>query len=385
MKNNLYEELAKEKFNKEENYKKIIYRIEEENHMEKKKNYKILNIAAIFMIVIIFVSAIPSVYAKIQWNIHFEEYKDRKYEIGTGTINEARESGYGEKINMEYVTQDDIGVKVDSLMMTDDYLEADINIKFLNDIEVNSKTFGFSYAIYDEEKNIYGVFRRHHQGERYDYYTPYMYNEIGIEYDRNELYAIQLNDTCGQYNISAIDRNIITKLEMNTTKGFPKSKKLYIRVFDLGYTMAELDNNNSESSQMESFRVSDAEWIFEIDIPEKFYERQTVELTLKDEISGLKIEKITVTEIGLIVRGEIEGFYDILSNAGTREWQNIRNEIVNITDEDGNIYYEKTVGTVQRKNWFKMNFEINKNMLDKKLFLNVKINGQQYSSELIEK
>lgn len=378
MKNNLYEELAKEKFNKEENYKKIIYRIKEEKYMEKKKNYKILNIAAIFMIAIIFVSAIPSVYAKIQWNIQFEEFKNREYEIGTGTIKDARESGYSEQIDMEYVTQDDISIKVDSLMMTDDYLESDINIKFLNNIEINSKTFGFSYAIYDENKNVYGVFRRHHQGERFDNYTSYIYKEIGVKYDRNDIYAIQLNDTCGQYNVSATDGNIITKLEMNTTKGFPKSKKLYIRVFDLGYTMAE-------SEQMESFRVSDAEWIFEIDIPEKFYERQNVELILKDEIPELEIEKITVSEIGLIVRGKIEGIHVIFSNAGTREWQNIRNETVNITDEDGNIYYEKTLGTVQREDWFKMNFEINKNMLDKKLFLNVKINRQQYSSELVQK
>ena len=53
---------------------------------------------------------------------------------------------------MNYITQDGISVKVDSLMITDDYLEAKINFKFVDNIEVNSETFGFGYAVYDDEK-----------------------------------------------------------------------------------------------------------------------------------------------------------------------------------------------------------------------------------------
>jgi len=67
------------------------------------------------------------------------------------------------------------------------------------------------------------------------------------------------------------------------------------------------------------------------------------------------------------------------------EWKKVRNEAVNITDGEGNVYYEISMGTLQEKDWFKMNYEINKNMLNKKLFFNVKINGQQYTTELIEK
>lgn len=177
---------------------------------------------------------------------------------------------------------------------------------------------------------------------------------------------------------------------MGSNKGFPKSKKIYIRVFDLGYSMIDLgeENNKLRIEQAEDFSLSNAEWIFEINVPEKFYERETTELTLKDEIPGLEIEKITVTEVGLVVRAKIEGFSDIVylgKDMKPDEWQKLRNETVNITDEEGTIYYENTMGTVQGKNWFRMNYEINKNMLNKKLFLNVKINRQQYSSELIEK
>ena len=43
------------------------------------------------------------------------------------------------------------------------------------------------------------------------------------------------------------------------------------------------------------------------------------------------------------------------------------------------------MGTLQEKDWFALNYSINKNTLEKRLFFNVKVNGKQYSSELIKK
>ena len=187
-------------------------------------------------------------------------------------------------------------------------------------------------------------------------------------------------------NISAINRSITSKITMSSTKGFPKSKKLYIRIFDLGYSMTDFKQENDmyKLEESEDFSLSNAEWIFEIKIPEKFYERQSLELKLKDEINGLEIDKITVSDIGMVIKGSIKGFASLQEN-NIEEWRKLRNEIINITDEDGNIYYEKTIGTVQDDDWFKMNYAINKKMLNKKIFLNVKINGQQYKSELVLK
>ena len=56
---------------------------------------------------------------------------------------------------------------------------------------------------------------------------------------------------------------------MKSEKGFPRSKKIYIRVFDLGYSMTQVDEENNY--QAEDFSITNAEWIFEIDLPEKFY------------------------------------------------------------------------------------------------------------------
>lgn len=394
MKNRHYEEFAKDKFDKEKNYNAIISKIKEGSSMKKNKStkYKILNIAAIFIVTIIIASLVPSIYAKIQWNIQFKEYQNREYETGSGTIKEAEESGYGQKVDMEYITQDGISVKVDSIMITDDYFKANINFKFAEGIEVNSNTFAFGIAVYDEQKNVYGVYTRMHLGtnEKYDYYTINMYKEIGIEYNKKDVYAIQLSDEKqgGIVSVDEENRNIISKVEMKSSKGFPKSKKLYIRVFDLGYFMANIDRNNPKNNVAESFTISNAEWHFEIDVPDKFYERQTTELKLKEAIPGVEIEKMAVSEVGLVIRAKIEGLNDIVfsgKDMTSEEWQKVRNETINITDGEGNIYYENSMGTLQEKDWFALNYSINKNTLEKRLFFNVKVNGKQYSSELIKK
>ena len=67
------------------------------------------------------------------------------------------------------------------------------------------------------------------------------------------------------------------------------------------------------------------------------------------------------------------------------EETDLRNKTIYITDESGNIYFEKTNGLVANEDWFRMNFEITKNMLNQKLFLNVKIGEQVSTSELIIK
>lgn len=391
MMNHVFKEYTEKLNNIHSNYEAIILKDKEVIKMNRVKK-KILNIAATFVMVILVGALSTQIYAKIQWDIKFKEYQNREYEVGSGTIKEAVEAGYSEPIEMDYIVQDGISVKVDSLIMTDDHFNATMNFKFADNIELDSEHFSFGYAVYDEEKNVYGVCTRMHIGskERFDTYTRLIYEEIGVNYKKNDIYAIQLNDTAGSGNVSAKDRNIISDIHMSSTKGFPKSKKIYIRVFDLGYSMVQLEEDNSQRKvgDAEDFSLSKAEWIFELNVPEKFYERQTTELKLKDKIPGLEVQKITVTELGLIVKAKIDGFSEIThlgKDMPVTEWQKLRNETVNITDEEGNIYYETTMGTVQRKDWFKMEYPINKNMLNKKWFLNVRVDGEKYRSELVQK
>ena len=219
-----------------------------------------------------------------------------------------------------------------------------------------------------------------------DTYTPYMYKEIGVKYDRFNIYDILLNDVSGSSNILAENHHIKSKMELGSSKGFPKSKKLFVRINNLGFTMIDSSKGIGEW-YTEDFDISDAEWIFEIDVPEKFYERTVTELTLKEEIPNLTIEKIEVSEVYLMLKGSLDGFYDMLQEKAEipKEMTELDTKTIYITDEEGNIYYHNTSGVIRKKDWFRKSFEITKNMLNKKFFLNVVQDGKLYTSELIEK
>lgn len=375
-------------YNKEENYKKIMAREKE----IKKRKRKIIDIAAISILILLVGTVSAQIQAKIQWDIQFKEYQNREFEIGKGDIEEVSKTDYSEKIEMDYITQDGISARVDSLMMTDDYFEAIVSFKFDEGIKVDSENFSFGFAVYDDENNIYDIATRIHMGsnEKNETYTKCIYEELGVNYKKNDMKSIQLADTSGLGNINAEDRKITSKFTIESIKGFPKSKKLYIRLFDLGYSMVVLgeENHRLKTEQAEDFSISNAEWIFEINVPDKFYERETTQLKLKDQIPGLEIEKMTVTEVGLNIIGKIDGFsksHSLEKDTNLDDWKKARNDAIHIVDEEGKVYYETTSGTLQEEDCFRMSYDINKNSLDKKLFLIVKIGGQEYKSEIMIK
>ena len=262
MKNKLYEEFSQEKFNQDSNYKAIIAKVKEENTMKKCKIYKILNIAAILLIIIVIGSITPSIYAKIKWDIQFREYQQNR-QIGEakGSLEDAKETGYAQVLDMDYITQDGISAKVDTILLTDDCFDANIRFKFDEDIILDSQKFSFGYAVYDENKNIYQIFGRMHMdpNEKRDIITPFIYKELGVDYNKKDIYAIQLAESSNNGNIEADQesKTILSNITLRAGNCFPRSKKIYIRLFDLGYTMFE-------AKTTEDFPISQSEWIFEI-------------------------------------------------------------------------------------------------------------------------
>lgn len=397
MKNRLYEDFAKEKFNKERNYKAIVTKVKEVDVMKesRSKKYKILNIAAIFIVAIIIGSVAPNIYAKIQWDIKFKEYQTRQVGEAKGSLEEAKESGYGQVINMDYVTQDGISAKIDSILLTDDCFDANVSFKFDENVVLDSEKFTFGYAVYDENKNIYQVSGRIHMNakDKYDVTPLFIYKELGVDYNKRDIYAIQLSDTSGLGNVEAKEENrtITTNITMRARDSYPRSKKIYIRLFDLGYTMFDLDleNNDLEKriSATEDFILSKAEWIFEIDVPDKFQERQTLELKLQDEIPDLEIEKITLTEAGMVLRFKSEGYHNLIATGKDmkgNEFSEARANYLSITNGEGKVYQDLGGGTTQNGG-YKMILDAGKKDLDKKLYINFNSGGKQYTSELVVK
>ena len=368
---------------KDKNYKEILSKMEGVSSM---RHYKkiILNIAAVFACMILVGTVSTKIYAKIQWDIQFKEYQNRPFAEARGNLDEVRESDYAEVLNMDYLTQDGISVKPNSILMTDDCFDANITFKFPEDTVINSETFGFGYAIYDENNNIYTVFNRAHIGsnEKRDKITPFIYKELGVKYNKHDIYAIQLADSNSQglVEANAEERTINKNINLTAENKFPKSKKIYIRIFDLGYFMVDIDDKK-ELKAAENFNLSDSEWIFEIDVPEKFNERENIKLKLKDEISDFKLEEATLSETGLVLKVKGKENVDVL-----KETDDI-SKVFAVTDNDGKIYQstKASIVTEDKKQTCKITFDVGKKDLDKKLFLNYTMGGKKYTSELVEK
>lgn len=378
--NNVIKEYLEKENNIDTNYETIFSKIECEKNMNNWKRKALNSVAAVITIIAIG-TASNQIYAKIKLDAEFKEYQNREYKYGVG------QKDLTESIDMQYIEQDGIKVKVDSLMTTDDRLEAKINFEFAEGIEVNSETFEFGYAIYDEENNLYclyGNMNNKIQKRGYEYHKRNICKELGIDSNKN----IQMITSTGIAKISAENRNITSKIIMNSHTGFPKSKKLYIRIFDLEYYMDYYKTEEIKTiPTMEYFPISDAEWIFEINVPESIYNRETMSLKLKEEIPELEITHIKVTETGLILKGKMKELYNAMMSGkdmSNEEWTLKQNAIINITDSQGNSYYYKSSGSTGEKNGFTFDFEINQDIVNStQLYLNINVNGKQYSSELV--
>lgn len=386
MQQHYFKEFGKEQFNKEANYQAILSKVKEEKKM---KSVKLGKVAAVIVGIALLCIGSTQIYAGIKWNIEYKEYENRKVAYGSASVREAVEGGYNENIEMDYINQDGIGVKLDSLMITDDYFQMEINIKVPEEIEINTESLSYGFAVYDENNNIYGVTERLKGSKEYQNYCKKLYQELGVKIPEKGIYDIMLSQTLKTGVIEAQRGNIILKTTMNSRDGFPKSKKIYIRIFDIGYYMMEVDKEKHKIVATEDFPLSDAEWKMEVEVPEKFYEREELQLDLSEKINGVEIEKFEATDTNITLIAKVEGLMELIEagkDMDSTEFGKKMNESIYITDEQGNIYLARDFGTAGGgRDRFGMYFEINKNNLDKKFFLNVTIKGEKYCSEIVTK
>ena len=387
--NKFMNEYLKNINNEEENFKFIKTKL----HKDQIHKRNVMNIAAAIVIVFLVGTLTPQIYAKIQQNINYKEYTRRDYVSGKGEIA----SAYSENIDMEYVFQNDIGVKVDSIVLTDDTFKANINIKLPeemkksnlleNNIENKNVFYNLGFAIYDENNNIFACSTRWDENSKSNDFQEYimcLYKELGIKYNKYNFKNKMLSKhfTTGELEIN--EDQIIHQIELNSWTGFPDSKKIYIRIFNIGYEISKY------GAETEISKHNDSEWNFEIETPDKFLKRETINLALVDEIPKLNIDKFTLTETGLLLvgkrKGLIEDIKDRLVITENFNWEEVRGVMLNITDDNGNIYYPFSSGTTDEKNGFFGKFEIDKDLFGNTTFyLNMKIGDEEYTSEISKK
>ena len=368
------------------------------NNVNKKSNFKkILNIAAVILVVSLSIMYSPQIYAKIKWEIEYKEFENRDRSYGYSSVREAMENGYEENIDMEYIYKEGVGLKVGNIMISDNDACITIKIKIDESIPVaTNQPLSYGYAIYDENNNIYEVYEPIELGNAKNLtYFKKLYRELGIKYNEYNVAAIQLADSASSGGLIKVkDREITTQINLTSSKGFPKSKKLYIRVFDIFDMLIETEKDENGRNKViayEKLQISDNEWIFEIDVPEKFYERENIEFKLAEDITGINLVKVVVTDTKMSVQiGENKKLLDIIEKGMHQEFDEFRKNVDNnfhIEDEKGIVYsvFEtNTFGTNMYKG-VNGNFNINKNNLPKKLYLVITDGEEIHKIELIQK
>ena len=289
----------------------------------KGKYKKWLNVAAVLLIVVLLGMATPNIYAQIKWNIEYKEFENRSIEYGSASIKKAIEEGNEKNIEMDYIYHDNIGVRLDSLFMTDDFFSMNVDFVFPKETPINTDTFTYGYAIYDEQKNVYGIYEGALGEIMNQNYWKKLYKEEGIEYNPKDMFSSRplADNLTGAMVTTSKEGNVIAKVTMQTPREFPKSKKLYIRIFNIGYTMTEYEQkeNRYEIVMEEKFKLTQAEWKLEVEVPESFYQRQTLTLKLAKDIQGFELKKLNVTETGTNIIFKMDGFLDLVM-AG-RKWK----------------------------------------------------------------
>lgn len=385
--NKTLKEHLENEYSKEKNYQKILYKEKKVVSMKR----KILNIAAIFLVIIVTGVLSTNIYAEIQWNKEFDIYKNLPSERTKGTLAEIKEDGYAEVIDTDYITQDGISIKVNEMLLTDDVLDVDLTFKFDENVNVDYDRFDFAYSIYDENKNVYAVSSRMHLGEniKIDNTARYLYEELGIKYNKKNITALQLvnSSSKGIESTDKENRTIDMNITLRAKDKFPQSKKLYIRIFDLGYSVMETDPDTRKITNMKDYKLSESKWNFEIIVPDKFYERNTKELKVESKIPGIEFKNITITDTSLNITFKSEE-YDELIKAGKDmepdDFAKMRDNILYISNETGNRYNEINIGTTGNEKEYKITLDVGMKYLDD-LYVNYLDNGIPYKVKLIEK
>lgn len=355
------------------------------------QHVKWIKAVAVLLVVILLGATTPKIYAQIKWNIEYKEFENRPVEYGLASIKQAMQEGYEKNIDMEYVYHDNIGVRLDSLMMTDEFFSMNVDFVFPKDMPINTESFSYGYAVYDENKNVYGVYEGGigEIGKSSQYWKKF-YKEEKIDYNPKDVFAKQIADSMvGARVITSKEGNMIAQTSMTTPSSFPKSKKLYIRIFNIGYTMFEYNKDNPDMSLSEQFKLTEAEWKLEIEVPQSFYQRESISLTLAEEVEGFELKKMNVTETGTNIIFKMDGFLDLVmagKDMNSQEFEQKMDNAIYITDETGKRYsYLNSDNGTYLDGTYKAKFDINKKDLNKKFYLHFTVNGVEHKIELVSK
>lgn len=234
----------------------------------------------------------------------------------TEAIDTATENGYIQNIDMDYIYSNDIGIKIDNIIMDTTNLDISYVYKIENNKEISSIELN-DYSIKDENKNL--IYK-----SNFEDINNLMFTTTYIKYNPPIL----------------LDNNIFKDSILYKSKDFPISKKLFFEISSL-----KIKINDDEY-------ILNGLWNFEIPIETQFQERNniTYEVLSNEYINNSTVE---LTETSL----KIELYFN------TKLGEHILESENNITLEDivKKLYTYKTLNLdtyyINSKPMSKLNIE----------------------------
>jgi hypothetical protein len=194
----------------------------------------------------------------------------------TESIDIATQNGYVQNVNMDFVYDKDIGIKVDNVIMDESKLDISYLYKVNDDVD---KFELYEYTIKDNDNYIW-----------------YRFNYENYIYENPPIITGMHNST----NPIRLENNIIKESILYSSNEFPKCKKLFIEV-------DKIRLNNQD--------IVEGNWKIEVNLDDKFNEREKIiyEPSYNEHIIN---SEIYLTETTLKVSLELDELYDdfIISN-----------------------------------------------------------------------
>lgn len=368
-KNKILSHYLSDTYDKEKNYNSICDKIKSQEIKRK----KLLNVAATILVIMLVSSVGTGIYAKRKLDLYYQEFENRK--VGHGdAVDLAIENGLEEKLDMEYLYQDGIGVKIDSILLSNDYFKMNVNFQFEDYSNLDTVNMGFSYAIYDENNNIYYIHERYvpkKSNKDYKQYKKLLSKELNLtKYFWGDLPKELAFTSIPPYCISSKEGNLIFETNFNTITGFPKTKKLFIRIFNPGYAYTEYfyyikpitKDTIGYPIDVEDHRLSESEWQFEINIPDSLYNAKIISLQFNENIKEFELEKAEISDTGLLINLKLSDGYS---------YELTDTDAFEVIDGHG----EKIINSSARfddRN-YSMRYDISKNDLDDGIYFHINI------------
>ena len=327
-----------------------IFNFRNEVNLKKYKTTPFYKKIAVFLLSIITISTTTAFAFSFFRDIY---NTDRVYSIAS--LKTAEEFGYIENVEMDYIYSNNIGAKVNNITISDNDLDFTLQFDFSKNNLSKNRIF-INYIIYDENNNIYAYsdFSINKRGK----FLKKFYKNMNINYNSNDLYENIYSKDHYQNNLLETKDELISQITLNTTdKVFPKSKILYLKIYDIGY----IENTKYISISNKS------EWNIEMNIPDKFYNRKSTKYKLSQNIDNFKLDTayITDTSMNLIY---------------TSDNKSIKN--VSIVDENGKEYMSQVL--YQNGNKHTLRYPINSYIKTNKLYLKITFENEYKEILLIE-